>query len=101
MRLSIFLAPQFVIPFLMFFTRYFSVLGCSVEALVTEVLLKEPKPIAGIIEFYCMYSKCIPEFVRRNIMYSSCFWVYQSWQASFLGTFFHDLPGSVPVDAED
>ena len=101
MCLSIFLVPQFVIPFLMFFPRYFSVFSGGVVALVTEVLLKKPKPVSGIIEFYCMYSECIPEFVRRNIMYPSCFWVYQSWQAGFLGTLFHYLPGPVAINAED
>ncbi|MBA7666494.1 hypothetical protein ES703_74575 [subsurface metagenome] len=41
----------------MFFTGYLPILGSGVEALMAEVLLKQPEAISRVIELYGVNSK--------------------------------------------
>jgi len=43
---SILLAPEFLIPFVVFRPGYLSIPSCGIEAAMPEMLLKKPQPIA-------------------------------------------------------
>jgi len=84
-----------------FLPGYLSVLGCRVEALVAQMLLKHPEPISRIIDFHRINSESVSQLVGANVVCSAGFGVYQFWQAGFFSTLLHNLPGPVAVNAEE
>lgn len=96
-----FLSPELLIPGFMLFAGHFPVSGGSVKALVTKVLLEETETIAGIIAFYGINGKGIPELVRGDVVDLTGFRIYKLWQPGFFGAFFNYLPGSMAIYAEE
>lgn len=93
--------PEAMIPILVLLARHLSVLGCGIEAGVCQMFLKKSQAVPGIIRFHCVNGKGITQSVWRNSVNSAGFRVSKCRHPCLVGTLFYDLPGSVPVDAED
>jgi hypothetical protein len=92
--------PEAVIPRSELFAGDFPVPCGRIEALVSQVLLKKTKPVAGVIVFHRIDSEGVPKFVWADAMGFAGFRIYQFRQPCSLGELFNDLPATVPVDVE-
>jgi hypothetical protein len=97
----IFPLPEPVVPFAVFLTGYFPVPSGGIEALMPQVLLEEPKTIAGIVVFHGIHCECVPELMRGDVVNFAGFRINEFWQASSFSVFFDNLPCSVAVNAEE
>jgi len=61
----------------MLIPRYLPVLGSGIEAGMTQVFLKKPQSVAGVVKLYRMYRKGISQPMRANVTSLSSFWVNQ------------------------
>ena len=95
------LIPQPFIPLLEFVTGDFSILSGSIEAGVTELPLKKPQTIAGIVDSHGMSSEGIPQPVRANVILLARLRVNQPGQARSCGAIPDYLPGSMSIDTKD
>jgi hypothetical protein len=68
------LAPQTFIPSAMLFTSNLWIIHCSIEAGVTQMLLKQAQCIYRITQFHSVYAKRIPKTMRANTSYPTGFW---------------------------
>ena len=69
-------APQAIIPLAMLFSGNLSILGCGIEAGVTQMLMEQSQCIAGVIQLHCVHTEGISEAMRVNTSYPAGFGVH-------------------------
>jgi hypothetical protein len=85
----------------MFLSGNLPVLRGGVETDMSQMLLQQSQPIAGIIHLHSVNAEGVSQAVRANASGSPGLRINQCWQAEPSSTVPDDLPSPVPVDIKE